>query len=62
VSALAVTALACAAPAYAAGDLSYQIRQGPFRVDGEVTEPKPQSAEQKRHYKWIVLDLSVMFL
>jgi hypothetical protein len=36
--------------------------QGPFRVDGEVKEPKPQSAEQKRYYKWIALDLPAMFL
>lgn len=50
VSALAL--LACAAPAFAAGD--YHIKFG--GVDGEVKEPKPQSAEQKGHDKWIILE------
>jgi hypothetical protein len=52
VSALALTALACAAPAFAAGD--YHIKFG--GVDGEVKEPKPQSAEQRGHDKWIILE------
>jgi hypothetical protein len=53
VSALALSMLACAAPAHAAGT-DYLLKLG--GVDGEVKEPKPQSADQKGRDKWIVLE------
>lgn len=52
VSALAVTALACAAPAFAASD--YLLKLG--GVDGESKDPKGQSAESDKHKGWIELE------
>ena len=52
-SALAVTALACAAPAFAASD--YLLKLG--GVDGESKDPKGQSASADKHKGWIELEL-----
>jgi type VI protein secretion system component Hcp len=52
-SALGVTAFACAAPAFAAGT-DYLLKLG--GVDGESKDPKAQSADSDKHKGWIELE------